>query len=122
MLGITFQLAQGFVQLAWTAPTGTIPAAILRVRCTGRDQLTWKAEGSKLKADERLAAAQSEHVRRTQDQIRRHEIRVILHLDALLFVAEPAWEGKISFLQKGEARQVSALFVPRSRRWIVRPA
>jgi hypothetical protein len=76
------------------------------------------AEGTRMKAEERLAAAKSEHARRRQDQIRRHEIRVMLHFDALLLVAEPAWRATVSFLQKGEGRTVSALFVPRSRRWI----
>jgi hypothetical protein len=76
------------------------------------------AEGTRMKAEERLAAAKGEHARRRQDQIHRHEIRVLAHLDALLLLAEPAWRATVSFDQKGESRTVSALFVPRARRWI----
>ncbi len=78
-----------------------------------------RAEGSRIKAEERLAAAKSEHARRRQDQIHRHEIRVVAHVDTLLLLAEPAWRATVSIGQKGESRTVSALFVPRSRRWIV---
>ena len=77
------------------------------------------ADGPRLKAEERLAAAKSEHERRRQDQIHRHEIRVIPHLDGLMMLAEPAWRAQISFLQKGENHSVSALLVPRSRHWVV---
>jgi hypothetical protein len=76
------------------------------------------AEGTRLKAEARLAAAKSEHVRRREDQIRRHEIRVITHFDALLLLAEPAWKAEVSFWEKGETRTASARFVPRARRWI----
>ena len=76
------------------------------------------SEATKIKADERLAAAKGEHSRRRQDQIQRHEIRVMVHLDALLLLAEPAWRASVSFLQKNQSMQMSALFVPRSRRWI----
>jgi hypothetical protein len=77
------------------------------------------AEGSRIKAEERLAAAKSEHARRREDQIRRHEIRVIIHTDALLLLAEPAWRATVSFMQKGESKTIPALFVPRARRWSV---
>ena len=76
-------------------------------------------ESSKLKVEERLAAAQSEHARRRDNQLHRHEIRVIIHLDALMLLAEPAWQTPVSFLEKGEAKQALAQFVPRSRRWVV---
>jgi hypothetical protein len=78
------------------------------------------SESTRLKTTERLAAAKVEHERRRQDQVRRHEIRIIPHLDALLLLAEPGWKGDVSFQHKGEQHQASALYVPRSRRWLVR--
>jgi hypothetical protein len=77
------------------------------------------SEGIKVKTETRLAAAKIEHQNRRQDQIRRHAIRVIPHLDALLLLAEPSWQARISLVQRGIRSEVSALFVPRSRRWIV---
>ena len=77
------------------------------------------SETTKIKTQERLAAAKSEHAHRREDQIRRHEIRVIPHLDALVLLAEPAWEAQVSFTHKNENRQVQARFLPRSRRWLV---
>jgi hypothetical protein len=71
----------------------------------------------KLKTGERLAAAKAEHARRRADQVARHEIRVQPHFDALLLVAERAWNAN---LQVERARQIEALeaqFVPRARRW-----
>jgi hypothetical protein len=76
------------------------------------------SEAVKHKAEERLAAAKTEHGRRRDDQIRRHEIRVIIHLDALLLILEPAWTAKISLTRKAEPQQITAVFVPRSRRWV----
>lgn len=75
-------------------------------------------ENTKLKAGQRLAAARAEHQRRRADQVQRHEIRVIPHLDALLLVAEPAWRADVFATQHHETRTVSALFIPRSRRWV----
>lgn len=77
------------------------------------------SDGAKLKAEERLAAAKDEHARRRHDQIHRHEIRVMTHLDALVLLAEPAWEAKVAFSQKGEQKLAPAQFIPRSRRWVV---
>jgi hypothetical protein len=77
-------------------------------------------DASKTKIQQRLAAAQAEHQRRRHDQIQRHEIRVIPHLDALLFLAEPAWKARISFSRRNEPQRAQALFVPRSRKWIKR--
>lgn len=73
---------------------------------------------SGIKAQERLAAAQAEHARRRADQVQRHEIRVIPHLDAILLLAEPAWRATVAYAEKNQPRQTAALFVPRSRRWI----
>lgn len=67
--------------------------------------------------EERLAAARSEHVRRRNDQIQRHEIRVIPHLDALLFIAEPAWKMNIETSTATKSRKTEALFIPRLRQW-----
>jgi hypothetical protein len=77
------------------------------------------AESSKLKVEERLVAAKSEHGRRREDQLHRHEIRVIVHLDALLLLAESAWQTQISYLEKGETKRALAQFVPRARRWVI---
>jgi hypothetical protein len=76
-----------------------------------------QAEGARVKAEERLAAAKAEHERRRQDQIHRHEIRVITHLDALIMLAEPAWRARVSCTERGESRTRSALLIPRARRW-----
>ena len=78
-----------------------------------------RPENTRLKVEERLAAAKAEHGRRRQDQVHRHEIRVIPHLDALLLLAEPAWKTRTSFVRKNEACSAEALFVPRARRWMI---
>ena len=75
---------------------------------------------TQLKSSERLAAAKAEHARRRADQIARHEIRVHPHLDALLFVAEPAWRGVLKVGRARMEEQVDALFVARARRWFGR--
>lgn len=77
-----------------------------------------RSENTKLKADQRLAAARAEHERRRADQVQRHEIRVLPHFDALLAVAEPAWRAEVAVTERGPMRSVSALFIPRSRRWV----
>jgi len=78
-----------------------------------------KRSGSntKLKASERLAAAKVEHARRREDQVKRHEIRIIPHIDALLFLAEPAWQTRLAFHEHNQSRSVEAIFNPRVRRW-----
>jgi hypothetical protein len=72
---------------------------------------------TKLKATERLAAAKAEHARRREDQVKRHEIRIIPHLDALLLLAEPAWQTRLTFHEHNQTRSVEATFNPRARRW-----
>ncbi len=72
---------------------------------------------SKQKTAERLGAAKAEHERRRTDQMARHEIRVIPHLDALLLIAENAWWARLDVEQSHRARTMEALFVPRLRRW-----
>jgi hypothetical protein len=76
-------------------------------------------KNTKLKADQRLAAAKAEHARRRQDQVQRHEIRVIPHLDALLLLAELAWQTNVIVTERGQTRTLPGLFVPRARRWVV---
>lgn len=78
-----------------------------------------KSAGSsaKLKSADRLAAAQAEHARRREDQLKRHEIRIIPHLDAVLLVAEHAWQTQVSFHEHNQPRTVEAIFNPRARRW-----
>jgi hypothetical protein len=71
-----------------------------------------------LKLDDRLAAAHQEHQRRRDDQLHRHQITIVPHIDSLLLVTEPAWKTTIPFARtEPEPRQ--ALFVHRSRRWKV---
>lgn len=72
-----------------------------------------------VKMEDRLAASRREHDRRREDQVRRHEIRVIPHVDALRLLAEPAWEVPVAVSGRGLNRRLTALFVPRSRRWEV---
>jgi len=69
------------------------------------------------KSGERLAAARAEHARRRLDQVARHEIRVQLHLDALLLVAEHCWRGELEVEEERTLQSVAATFVPRTRRW-----
>jgi len=77
-----------------------------------------RSKGSPLKIDERLAAAKSEHARHRADQVARHEISVFPYLDALLLVAEPAWRATLDISRTHQgSKNVSAAFVPRSRRW-----
>ena len=67
-----------------------------------------------------LASAESEHARRRADQVARHEIRVQPHTDALLLVAEKAWSAQVLVQRAHREQKVEALFVPRSRRWVLR--
>ncbi|HUI05850.1 MAG TPA: hypothetical protein VL486_02470 [Verrucomicrobiae bacterium] len=64
---------------------------------------------------ERLRATEAEHLRRRDDQVQRHEIRLLPYLDALLVTAEAAWQTAVSGLH-GE-RTLEAVYVPRRRRW-----
>jgi hypothetical protein len=75
--------------------------------------------GSRVKSDDRLAAAKAEHERRRADQVGRHEIRVLPQLDALLLVAENAWRARLRVERLHNARDLEALFIPRSRQWRV---
>jgi hypothetical protein len=77
-----------------------------------------KDEAVKRYAD-RLEATRLEHNRRRTDQIERHTIHVVPHVDALLTVAEPAFEARVSWQAGREERTAAALFVPRTRRWHV---
>ena len=76
---------------------------------------------TKLKAEDRLAAAQAEHARRRADQVQRHEIRVLPRLDALLLLAEPSWQTNVTLSHHGETRSHAAHLVPRNRRWFFDP-
>jgi hypothetical protein len=76
-----------------------------------------RSDESRLKADERLAAARAEHERRRQDQVQRHEIRIVPHIDALILIAELAWNVPIAGTGRGETVMEVARYVPRTRRW-----
>ena len=75
------------------------------------------SEAAKVRTADRLAAARAEHTRRRADQVARHEIRVQPHIDALLLVAEPAWRATLSMERTHVAQDLSAVFVPRARKW-----
>jgi hypothetical protein len=77
------------------------------------------SENVKLKTADRLAAAKTEHLRRREDQVARHEIRIVPQLDALLMTAERAWYAPLETQRGHAALPVVARFVPRSRRWTV---
>jgi hypothetical protein len=77
------------------------------------------SENTQSKAAERLAAARAEHARRRADQVARHEIRALAHLEALLITAEPAWRTTLAVELAHNPRTLEVQFVPRSRRWIV---
>lgn len=74
--------------------------------------------GSKTKVEDRLAAARTDHARKRADQVQRHEIRLLPRVDALLILAEPAWQAKVTTVRQGETRQQTAHFIPRSRHWV----
>jgi len=75
------------------------------------------SDASKLKTADRLSAAKAEHQRRRADQLARHEIRIIPHLDALLLIAENALRAQLEVEQSHRARTMEALFIPRQRQW-----
>jgi hypothetical protein len=72
---------------------------------------------AKVKSADRLAAARAEHGRRRADQLTRHEIHVLPHLDSLLLIAEKAWRARVQAERPHRPQEVEALFVPRARRW-----
>jgi hypothetical protein len=74
---------------------------------------------TRAKVSDRLAAAKAEHDRRRADQLARHEIHVYSHFDMLLLVAEKAWRAEVHVEQARQPQEISALFVPRARRWSV---
>ncbi len=74
---------------------------------------------TKTKLADRRRAAHAEHERRRQDQVRRHEIRIIPHVDGLLLLAEPAWNVTLLVAERGEPRRQTALWLPRTRRWLL---
>lgn len=67
----------------------------------------------------RLEAARQEHQIRRIDQIKRHEIHVFAHVDALLMVAEPAHRTQVRYVSQRQAQQQDALWIPRTRSWVV---
>ena len=75
-----------------------------------------RAAGS-VKTGERLVAARAEHARRRLDQVARHEIRVQVHVDGLLLVAEPAWHAAVQVEEQRSLDTTLGTFVPRARRW-----
>jgi hypothetical protein len=76
-----------------------------------------RSDAGRSKMEERLKAAQLEHHIRRIDQIKRHEIRVHAHVDALLMVAEPAHKTQVRYVHERQERQQDALWIPRIRSW-----
>lgn len=72
---------------------------------------------ARIKTDERLAAARAEHARRRADQVARHEIRIVPHIDALLLAAEPAFHTQLLIQRAHASENLPASYVPRSRCW-----
>lgn len=81
-----------------------------------------RGSGATLKLAERVAAARAEHARHRADQVARHEIVIVPHIDALLLVAEPAWRAalQVDRAHRPPAR-IEARFLPRARRWEAEP-
>jgi hypothetical protein len=73
---------------------------------------------TKTKLADRRRAAHAEHDRRRHDQVQRHEIRIIPHVDALLLLAEPAWKVTLLVSEHGEPHRQTAVWLPRTRRWL----
>ncbi len=69
----------------------------------------------------RVAAAHAEHQRRRDDQRHRHAIRVTPHLDAVLVLAERAWETTVSIPSGRDRASRRAIYVPHARRWHLVP-
>ncbi len=76
------------------------------------------SESGQVRVTERLAAAAADRQRRQEDQLQRHEIRVVPHWDALLLLVEPAWAAQVSIVEVHERRQVRAVYLPRLRCWL----
>jgi hypothetical protein len=78
-----------------------------------------RSDSGRAKMQERLEAARQEHQIRRIDQIKRHEIRVNAHVDALLIIAEPSYRTRIQYVCQRREHQCNALWVPRARSWVV---
>jgi hypothetical protein len=76
-----------------------------------------KKDEAKRRYADRLETTRMEHNRRRIDQIERHTIIVVPHVDALLTVAEPAFRTNVTWRTGREECSTPALFVPRIRRW-----
>lgn len=77
-----------------------------------------RSGGAKVKLADRLAAAKAEHARHRADQVARHEIAIVPHVDTVVLVAEPAWRAALQVDRTHQSSaSVTARFVPRARRW-----
>jgi hypothetical protein len=82
----------------------------------GRMNRQRKEEATKRYAA-RLEATRVEHHRRRTDQIERHTIHVLPHVDAVLTVAEPAFAANVTWRAGRGETSAQGVFVPRTRRW-----
>jgi hypothetical protein len=89
-----------------------------RQELAGRMERQHKDE-ARARYQERLRATEAEHLRRRDDQVLHHEIRLLPRVDALLLTAETAWKTAVSGLHGESASQ--SVYVPRARRWFREP-
>ena len=65
----------------------------------------------------RIGVTHAQHRRCRGDQIERHVMRGIPHLDVLLVIGEAAFRTVVESRAAGKAKSAGALFPPRARRW-----
>jgi len=84
-----------------------------------RARPTGAAKSVHTKIDERIDATRAEHARRREDQVQRHEVVVVPHVDAVTCVAEPAWQCNVRLAKNRGPALADGMFVfvPRLRRW-----
>lgn len=71
-----------------------------------------------LNLNDRLQAADAERDRHRADQLARHEISLVPHVDSLLLVAEPAWRAQVQLTRMRQSDEtIVARYIPRARRW-----
>jgi hypothetical protein len=72
-----------------------------------------RTDESRQRFQDRIEASNTEETRRRDDQIHRHESRLIPHVDALMLTAERAWQTSLALPD----REVRASYLPRARHW-----
>lgn len=72
-----------------------------------------RTDESRQRYQDRIDASDTEEKRRRDDQVQRHEIRLIPHVDALLLTGERAWRAKVTLPD----REAQATYLTRARQW-----